>query len=137
MKPHRAKRSIDYRIGLRLAARRRQLQLSVDDVALATRIAAAELDLFERGAKRVPAALLLRLADHLGLETDHFTGERPPGDHGLPSRSFDDEIARFLGAAEARALIEAFNAIADPDERRAVLKVAQMIRDGVPDLRLH
>ena len=63
---------IDVLVGRRLLARRVQLGLSHDDLAVAVDVPASRIAAYERGANRILPAHLLHFADLLGVRFRFF-----------------------------------------------------------------
>ncbi|MAO49317.1 MAG: hypothetical protein CML16_00325 [Pusillimonas sp.] len=64
-------------IGRRLRFTRRQLNLSLQDVAAAIEISYTSLSLYERGKVRIPSDLLYRLAVHYNAPICQFYPSHP------------------------------------------------------------
>ena len=121
---------VDRHLGRRLRERRQALQLELGSMARELGVEADELQAYEDGDRRVPARLLRKLAGLLAVEIDYFFRDGVAQPEPVATEAYNEAIAFFLLLPEARPLVEAFTAILDEDERLAVVKVAQMLRDG-------
>lgn len=113
---------IDVYIGSRLRLRRISLALSQADVAAGAGLSKARLGRFERGAERIPADSLYRLAENLNV----------------PASFFFDGLAGFLGLEqpkppEAAGTLTLVHASASPQESLELIRA--FARIGHPELR--
>lgn len=69
---------VDQHVARRIRGKRLALGLTEDDLAAALGIGRELLDAYERALARVPAELLVRLSEFLGVPVSYFF----PGDHG-------------------------------------------------------
>jgi transcriptional regulator with XRE-family HTH domain len=106
-------------IGARMRTRRRQLGLSQSDLASKLGVSFQQIQKYERGANRVAASTLLAASQVLGASVSWLVGEETPG------REDDDDVFRALARPGALEMLEAFNAIADPRARAAMLALAR------------
>jgi transcriptional regulator with XRE-family HTH domain len=111
-------------IGARLRTRRRQLGLSQSDLAERLGVSFQQVQKYERGANRVAASTLLAAAEALGVTVGWLVGEDPSQDGG------EEEIFRALARPGALELLEAFNHIADPRAREALVMLAREMASG-------
>jgi hypothetical protein len=82
---------------------------------------------YERGANRVAASTLVAAGAALGASVAWLVGEEPSG------RDDDEDIFRALARPGALEVLQAFNAIADPRTRAALLALAkEMAADNEP-----
>lgn len=115
-RPRRAPDQLDRHIGRRLARRRRELCLTLDE--LAQRIGAAPgtvLD-YEKGRRAVGAAELLAIANTLGVSVAWFFADPPPGSAADAGAAPAPE-----SVAEAERFLAAYWHIDDPKVRRDIL----------------
>jgi transcriptional regulator with XRE-family HTH domain len=106
-------------IGARMRTRRRQLGLSQSDLAERLGVSFQQVQKYERGANRVAASTLLTAAHALGTSVAWLVGEE------LSGREDDEDVFRALSRPGALEILQAFNAIADPRTRQALLALAR------------
>jgi transcriptional regulator with XRE-family HTH domain len=111
---------IDLRIGSRIRAHRRSLGLSQSVLAAAAGLGFQELQKYERGLDRVAAPALLKIADGLDTTVACLVGDVEP-EIAVPE-FVADEFPE-LCAPGASELLEAFIKIADPNVRKAVVRL--------------
>ncbi|HEX4709242.1 helix-turn-helix transcriptional regulator [Phenylobacterium sp.] len=110
---------LELAIGARMRTRRRQLGLSQSDLAERLGVSFQQVQKYERGANRVAASTLLIAARALGTSVSWLVGEETSG------RDDDDDVFRALSRPGALEILQAFNAIADPRTRQALLALAR------------
>jgi transcriptional regulator with XRE-family HTH domain len=113
-------------IGARLRTRRRQLGLSQSDLAERLGVSFQQVQKYERGANRVAASTLLAAAQALGTSISWLVGEEVSG------REDDEDVFRALARPGALEILDAFNSIADPQVRTALLSLARELAAGNP-----
>lgn len=115
-RPARESERLDRHIGQRLARRRRDLCLTLDELEHRIGAEPGTVAAYERGTKAVGAAELLALADVLGVSVAWFFADPPSGadaDAGAaPAPASITEAERFLAF---------YYRIADPKVRRDIL----------------
>lgn len=111
---------VDVEVGRRIFALRRRRGLSRRVLAEAAGVTFQQIQKYEAGVNRVSSSRLAAIAACLGISTSALFGE------SADPRQRDDEAAKLL---------EAFNTIDDPEQRRSLLLVvrtmARSIRRGV------
>jgi len=115
-RPPATAKSIDRHVGRRLGRRRRELCLTLDELAQRSGVASGTIIEYEKGTKTVSAAALLALANTLGVSVAWFFADPPPGGAGEPGAAPAPE-----SVAEAERFLAAFVRIADPKLRRDIL----------------
>ncbi len=110
---------LDLAIGARLRTRRRQLGLSQSDLSERLGVSFQQVQKYERGANRIAASTLLAAAQALNVSIGWLVGE------DIPDQADDDEVFRALSKPGALEILEAFNRIADPRARAALLLLAR------------
>jgi transcriptional regulator with XRE-family HTH domain len=110
---------LELMIGARMRTRRRQLGLSQSDLAERLGVSFQQVQKYERGANRVAASTLLTAAQVLGTSISWLVGEE------LSGRDDDEDVFRALARPGALEVLQAFNAIADPRVRSALLALAK------------
>lgn len=73
--PHRINQQLDRHIGRRLRARRRELEMSQEQLAAALDLSYQQIYKYEQGANRVPASQLFAIARILGVSVVWFFEE--------------------------------------------------------------
>jgi transcriptional regulator with XRE-family HTH domain len=112
--------SLELAIGARLRARRRQLGLSQSDLAEKLGVSFQQVQKYERGANRVAASTLVAAAVALDTTVGVLVGEEGGG-----SREDDDAVFRALSRPGALELLLAFDGIAEPRARSALVALAK------------
>jgi len=110
---------LELAIGARMRTRRRQLGLSQSDLAERLGVSFQQVQKYERGANRVAASTLLAAAQALGTSVAWLVGEESSG------REDDEDVFRALSRPGALEILQAFNAIADPRARHALLALVR------------
>ena len=111
-----------------MRTRRRQIGLSQAELAERLGVSFQQVQKYERGANRVAASTLLVAAQALDVSVSWLVGEEPSG------RDDDEDVFSALARPGALEMLEAFNAIADPNTRAALLALArELTRDVGPD----
>ncbi|HEX7761735.1 MAG TPA: helix-turn-helix transcriptional regulator [Caulobacteraceae bacterium] len=111
---------IDVAVGARIRIRRRWLGLSQTQLANALGITFQQVQKYERGANRVSASMLVKIAAKLETTVAALVGE----DGSAPVEAI---IYAQLATPGATDLLAAFAKISDGDARRAVLTIAQAL----------
>jgi transcriptional regulator with XRE-family HTH domain len=108
---------IDLAVGARVRVRRRWLGFTQTQLAEALGITFQQVQKYERGANRVSASMLVRIAAKLKTSVAALVGE----DGQAPVEGL---IYAQLSTAGAAELLAAFAAIPDGETRRALLVTA-------------
>ena len=109
---------IDVAVGARVRIRRRWLGFSQTQLANALGITFQQVQKYERGANRVSASMLVKIAAKLETTVAALVGE----DGQAPVEAIIYAQLATPGAAE---LLAAFAQIQDGDARRALLTIAE------------
>ena len=109
---------IDVAVGARVRIRRRWLGFSQTQLANALGITFQQVQKYERGANRVSASMLVKIAVKLETTVAALVGE----DGQAPVEAI---IYAQLATPGATDLLAAFAAIDDGESRRALLTIAQ------------
>ncbi|HEX7761872.1 MAG TPA: helix-turn-helix transcriptional regulator [Caulobacteraceae bacterium] len=115
---------IDIAVGARVRIRRRWLSMSQSQLAEALGLTFQQVQKYERGANRVSASMLVKIAAKLETTVAALVGE----DGAAPVETL---IFSQLTAPGASDLLTAFANIRDGDARRAVLTLALSLSGGV------
>lgn len=138
---------IDVEVGGRIRARRIALGISQTALAKALGLTFQQVQKYEKGANRVSASTLVRVARELGVSVAFLVGEesetppvtatssRPAAPAAAGSASSEAGAVSAaaalggglggVGIAEALELIEVFGRIGDPTVRRAMVQLLQ------------
>jgi transcriptional regulator with XRE-family HTH domain len=116
----------DMEVGRRIRAQRLVRGLSQTDLGRSLGITFQQVQKYEKGANRVGAGRLTRIAEVLGVPVAFFFG-----DHASAGKSDDaSEALGFLETAGAVRLVKAYAQIDDTDVRRALVDLAESIAAG-------
>ena len=111
---------IDVAVGARVRIRRRWLGLSQTELAKALGITFQQVQKYERGANRVSASMLVKIAAKLETTVAALVGE----DGSAPVEAI---IYAQLATPGATDLLASFAKIGDGEVRRALLTLAQSL----------
>ena len=114
---------IDVAVGARVRIRRRWLGFSQTQLANALGITFQQVQKYERGANRVSASMLVKIAAKLETTVAALVGE----DGQAPVEAI---IYAQLATPGATDLLAAFAGIEDSEKRRALVTVAQGLAPG-------
>jgi len=115
---------IDIAVGSRIRMRRRMLKVSQQGLAQALGVTFQQVQKYERGANRVSASMLVKIARRLDCTVASLIGEEA----GVVS----DGLAARLSAPGALEVLDAFVRIPDPKVRRRLLNLAVTLAGGEP-----
>lgn len=127
----KAPNAIDHEIGRRIKARRQHLGHNQQFLADEIGVSYQQVQKYENGADRVGASRLFAIARALGVPISYFfedqRDEDADGEAGDVERHI---IERTLAEEEGRSLILSFSRIRDPQLRRKVLELAELLSDA-------
>jgi transcriptional regulator with XRE-family HTH domain len=109
---------VDFAIGARMRARRRQLDMSQGDLAAAIGVSFQQVQKYERGVNRVSGSTLVAVASALATTVGWLVGEEGGG-------AQSDDVFRALSTPGALELLQAYAGIGQPRLRAAVLALVQ------------
>ena len=118
---------VDRHVGLRLRARRLILGRSQQSVAQAAGFTLQQIGNYERGANRISASILFRLAQELNVAPEYFF-------EGLTA-SGASRIVSTVEQREVGVLTRSFEAIQNRHVRRRLLRVVEALADASPSQR--
>jgi len=118
--------SRDMEIGRRIRAQRLVRGLSQTDLGRSLGITFQQVQKYEKGANRVGAGRLTRIAESLGVPVSFFFADHA----GLGKTDEASEALSFLETAAAVRLVKAFAQINDADVRRVLVDLAESIAAG-------
>ncbi|MES2033597.1 MAG: helix-turn-helix transcriptional regulator [Pseudomonadota bacterium] len=115
---------IDIGVGARMRVRRKELGVSQSALAQHLGLTFQQVQKYERGANRVSASMLVKIAERLDCSVAFMVGEEP-GSRGDLSGGLLARLAE-PGVAD---LVEAFHAIESPQIRSALLRLARSMSE--------
>lgn len=113
---------VDFAIGARLRARRRQLNLSQTDLAVKLGVSFQQVQKYERGVNRVSGSTLVAAAAALETTVGWLVGEE-----GAAAQS--DDVFKALATPGALEMLQAYSQIPDARARSALLALAQQMAE--------
>ena len=120
--------SRDMEVGRRIRAQRLVRGLSQTDLGKSLGITFQQVQKYEKGANRVGAGRLTRIAEVLNVPVSFFFSSLEQGGGG-PGRDASEALG-FLETAGAVRLVKAYADIRDVDVRRALVDLAESIAAG-------
>jgi len=115
-------------VGRRIRAQRLVRGLSQTDLGKSLGITCQQVQKYEKGANRVGAGRLTRIAEVLNVPVAFFFSSIEQGGAG-PGRDASEALG-FLETAGAVRLVRAYSDIRDVDVRRALVDLADSIAAG-------
>jgi transcriptional regulator with XRE-family HTH domain len=115
----------DMEVGRRIRAQRLVRGLSQTDLGRSLGITFQQVQKYEKGANRVGAGRLTRIAEVLSVPVAFFFG-----DHGGGKSDEASEALGFLETSGAVRLVKAYARIEDTEVRRALVELAESIATG-------
>lgn len=112
---------VDVEVGRRVKLRRKQLGLSQGALAEHLSVSFQQVQKYERGANRISASMLVRIAAALDTRVSHLVGE--DGDEAR----LDSDVLALLAAPGAPELLDAYSALSSSRLRAAVLNLAEVL----------
>ncbi len=119
---------IDVGVGARIRIRRRELGVSQGVLADHLSLTFQQVQKYERGANRVSASMLVRIAEKLQCSVGYLVGEEGGSGGDLEGA----QLARLASTGVAE-LVEAYNAIQSPRARAALMQLARSMAEGDQD----
>lgn len=121
----------DVEIGKRIRALRLERGLSQTELGELVGVTFQQIQKYERGANRVSAGRLQRIAQVLETPITFFYVDPGFAEEGVPFDSGEAGFS-FLGTAGAIRLVRAYSRISDPDMRRALVNLTEGIAGPKP-----
>jgi transcriptional regulator with XRE-family HTH domain len=121
---------VDFAIGARIRARRRQLGLSQTELANALGVSFQQVQKYERGVNRVSGSTLVAAATALEASVGWLVGEAGDG-------AQTEDVFRALSTPGALELLEAYRRIPSPRTRTALLALAQQMGAAADAIEAH
>jgi transcriptional regulator with XRE-family HTH domain len=123
---HTPPHPVDQNVGARIRLRRKMLGVSQAKLAQALELTFQQVQKYERGANRVSASMLYRIAGRLRVDPAWFFEGLPPTDAGdapsLAQLERAQAISALLASPDGLALAMLLSAL-EPPRRRKVLSL--------------
>jgi len=122
---------VDAQIGNRVRLRRMLVGMSQERLGELLKVTFQQVQKYERGTNRISASRLFHVAKVLGVTIDYFYDALQVSDEHAAIPGFaehiseESEMMMFLGTREGIELNRAFQRIADPAKRRAVVELVR------------
>ena len=127
IKPNpRSAGSLDVHFGEKLRAQRLMTKMSQDDLAKALGLTFQQIQKYEKGANRMSAATIVRIAAALDVDVQYFFDELPTGAKNNKGIKTPVLVEMSL-AAHGPRLIDAFLNLKSDKMRGAVADLAQVL----------
>lgn len=134
--PKKVPNPIDRHVGARVRMRRLLVSMSQEKLGEALGITFQQIQKYEKGANRIGASRLQQIAKILGVPVEFFFDGAPSGDVGaalgfgeMPQPSF---VSDFMATSEGVQLTRAFVKIADPQVRRRLIDLVEVLASHQP-----
>jgi transcriptional regulator with XRE-family HTH domain len=111
---------IDVAVGHRIRVRRKWLGISQSTLAEHLGVSFQQVQKYERGANRVSASMLVRIAQKLDTTVGELVGE-------TPTPMNDESLFEKLAVPGAVQLLEAFASVQQPSMRTAILNLTRSL----------
>jgi len=126
----RQRSSVDSRVGARIRLRRMIVGMSQERLGEAVGVTFQQVQKYERGASRVSAGRLYRLAEALGVPVSYFFDEAAlvagDGTSEPSERATSCEMHKSI-SRETLELLRAYYGISDPELRHRFFELAKAI----------
>ncbi|WP_086998719.1 helix-turn-helix domain-containing protein [Rhizobium sullae] len=119
--------AIDVYVGGRVRLRRKVLGLSQGSLADALGITFQQIQKYEKGANRIGASRLQRIAEILCVPVGFFFENDAAVSADVDARRETNEVALFITSKEGLALSKAFLAIEDANIRQKLLALTRSL----------
>lgn len=117
---------IDVAVGHRIRVRRKWLGISQSTLAEHLGVSFQQVQKYERGANRVSASMLVKIAQKLDTSVAELVGE-------TASAQGDESLFEKLAIPGAVQLLEAFASVQQPALRTAILNLTRSLIDESDD----
>jgi transcriptional regulator with XRE-family HTH domain len=109
---------IDVEVGTRIRIRRKSLAISQSTLAEALGLTFQQVQKYERGANRVSASVLVRIAARLETSVSALVGEKDSTRH-------EPDVYSHLVAPGALELLDSYARLSPPELQRAVVHLVR------------
>ena len=106
----------------RVRSCRLQKRISQEQLGEALGISFQQIQKYEKGANRIGAGRLLRIAEVLGCDIMEFFTGISTGQVSMP-------LSNFMATADGIAIMEAMSKIKNPALRRTVIEIAEKLAE--------
>lgn len=113
---------IDVAVGHRIRVRRKWLGVSQSALADHLGVSFQQVQKYERGANRVSASMLVRIAQKLDTTVGELVGET-----SKPEQHADEGLFEKLATPGAIQLLDAFASVQQPSLRTAILNLTRSL----------
>ena len=120
---------VDVAVGARIRLRRKQLGISQSMLADAIGVTFQQVQKYERGANRVSASTIAKVAPALKCKVSDLFGETE-GDDAAPAG--DRELFAVLKTPGATDMLQAYAGVRSSDARTALINLARSISGRAP-----
>jgi transcriptional regulator with XRE-family HTH domain len=127
----RATDAVDKSVGRQIRIRRITLGMSQTDLAEALGLTFQQVQKYEKGANRISAGRLLRLAILLEVPLTYFYYDAPGSSQVVAKLRPPSYVNELMMTRSGQAMAQAFLRIKRNDLRRSVLSLVQAIADDV------
>ena len=111
--PRTSVEPVDVYVGMRVRARRQQLGMSQTTLANGLGVTFQQVQKYEKGANRIGASRLARIAELLQVQVPYFY-EGAPGAKGKASQVAEDAVLTKFLSRKGQLLVEACNELPAP-----------------------
>lgn len=116
---------VDSQVGARMRARRLVLGISQEDLGKAVGVSFQQIQKYEKGANRIGASRLQRLAHALQVPISYFF----EGMGGGEADNEGENIMAFLATAQGLALAKGFMRIRNSNVRRRIIEFVAAVAE--------
>lgn len=120
---------IDQWVGLRLKRRRDQMDISQDELGKKIGLTFQQVQKYEKGANRISASTMLRIAVCLNITPDYFYEGLPEFDALKGAPAGDGMLQAFMHSNEGYLIARRFFEIKDYGWHQLVVKVVNLMAD--------
>jgi len=114
---------IDINVGARVRLRRKAIGVSQARLAEGVGLTFQQVQKYERGADRISASMLVKIAGRLEVSVAALVGE-------AEGAITDDAVLHALNSPGGFELLQLFDGIRSPTLRQAVIELARLLADS-------
>lgn len=134
MNNRRAANPVDVHVGSRVRLRRVMLGMSQEKLGESLGVTFQQVQKYEKGANRIGASRLYRIAQVLGVPVSYFYDDLPGAAPDKSAAGFADGhpqsyVVDFISSSEGLQLNKSFAKIRDPRVRRKVIELVRALSD--------
>lgn len=125
---------VDVYVGGRVRLRRMLSGMSQETLGEHLGLTFQQIQKYEKGANRIGASRIFRIAEVLGVDVQFFFDEMPEDLRNLDGKSPDQQaekppLMRFVSTPEGLQLNLAFQKISDPATRKRIVDLVKTLAD--------